>query len=77
MPIVITLDMMLAKRKMSLTELSRRIDITIPNLSILKTGKAKALNLSTLDDLCKILDCQPADLLQYMNEKEYKKLMNL
>ena len=69
--------MMLAKRKMSLTQLSRRIDITVPNLSVLKTGKAKALNLSTLDDLCKILECQPGDLLQYMNEEEYKKLMNL
>lgn len=76
MPIVFTLDVMLAKRKMTLTELSRRIGITIPNLSILKTGKAKALNVSTLDGLCRILDCKPGDLIDYMNDEDYNKLMN-
>lgn len=63
--IVINLDVMLAKRKMSLTELSERVGITIANLSILKTGKAKAVKLSTLAKLCRVLNCQPGDLLEY------------
>ena len=75
MPIVVNLDVMLARRKMNLTELSNQMGITLANLSILKTGKAKAIRFSTLDDLCKILDCQPSDILEYMNEKDYKKLM--
>ena len=75
MPIVVNLDIMLAKRKMSLTELSERVNITIANLSILKSGKAKAVRFSTLDAICKVLECQPADLFEYMNEEEYKKLM--
>lgn len=65
MPIIINLDVMMAKRKMSLTELALRLGCTQANLSILKTGKAKAVRLSTLEALCDILDCQPADLLEY------------
>lgn len=75
MPIVVTLDVMMARRKMSLTELSERVGITIANLSILKTSKAKAIRFSTLEDICRILDCQPGDILEYMNDKDYKKLM--
>jgi putative transcriptional regulator len=75
MPIVVNLDIMLAKRKMSLTELSERVNITIANLSILKSGKAKAVRFSTLDAICKVLECQPADILEYMTEEDYKKLM--
>lgn len=75
MPIVVNLDVMLARRKMSLTELSERVGITMANLSILKTSKAKAIRFSTLEDICKVLECQPGDLLEYMNEKDYKKLM--
>jgi putative transcriptional regulator len=75
MPIVVNLDVMLAKRKMSLTELSERVGITIANLSVLKSGKAKAIRFSTLEEICKILDCQPGDILEYMNSKDYKKLM--
>ena len=77
MPIVVNLDIMLARRKMSLTELSERVNITMANLSILKTSKAKAIRFSTLEDICKVLECQPGDLLEYMNEKDYKKLMGL
>lgn len=65
MAIVITLDVMLAKRKMSVTELSERVGITMANLSILKNGKAKAVRLSTLEAICDALDCQPADILTY------------
>ena len=69
MPIIINLDVMLAKRKMQSRELAEKIGITQANLSILKTGKAKALKLSTLEAICKALDCQPADLLEYIPEK--------
>jgi len=65
MPIVINLDVMMAKRKMSLNELSERVGITISNLSILKTGKAKAVRLETLESICRVLDCQPGDILEY------------
>lgn len=65
MPIVINLDVMLARRKMSLTDLSRRIDLSLSNLSILKTGKAKAIRIETLEAICKALDCQPGDILEY------------
>jgi putative transcriptional regulator len=75
MPIVVNLDVMMARRKMSLTELSEKIGITMANLSILKSGKAKAIRFSTLEDICRILECQPADLLEYMTEDDYKKLM--
>ena len=77
MPIVVNLDVELAKTKMSLTELSERVDISIVNLSILKSGKAKAIRFSTLESICKALNCQPADILEYMNEADYKKLMNI
>ena len=65
MPIIVNLDVMLAKRKMSLSELSKEVDITLANLSILKTGKAKAMRFSTLAAICEALDCQPGDLLEY------------
>lgn len=65
MPIIVNLDVMMAKRKMSLNELSEKVDLTLANLSILKTGKAKAIRFSTLEAICKVLDCQPADILEY------------
>ena len=65
MAIVVNLDVMMAKRKMSLNELSEKVDITLANLSILKTGKAKAVRFSTLEAICKALDCQPGDILEY------------
>jgi putative transcriptional regulator len=65
MPIIINLDVMMAKRKMSLNELSARVGITISNLSILKTGKAKAIRIETLEAVCKALDCQPGDILEF------------
>ena len=65
MPIIVNLDVMMAKRKMSLNELSEKVDLTLANLSILKTGKAKAIRFSTLEVICKVLDCQPGDLLEY------------
>lgn len=68
MAIVINLDVMLAKRKMSVTELSERVGITMANISILKNGKAKAVRLETLDKICEILDCQPGDILEYVKE---------
>ncbi|MEA4929368.1 MAG: helix-turn-helix transcriptional regulator [Candidatus Limiplasma sp.] len=66
MPMNVTLDVMLAKRKMSLNELSERVGVTPSNLSILKTGKAKGVRFSTLEKLCEVLDCQPGDLLEYL-----------
>lgn len=66
MPIVVNLDVMMAKRKISLNELSYRVDLTLSNLSILKTGKAKAIRFSTLEAICKALDCQPSDILEYV-----------
>ena len=68
MAIVVNLDMMLVKRKMKSNELARKIGITEANLSILKSGKAKAIRLSTLDSICKALDCQPGDILEYIDE---------
>jgi putative transcriptional regulator len=65
MPIIVNLDVMMAKRKMSLNELAEKVDLTLANLSILKTGKAKAVRFSTLEAICKALDCQPGDLLEY------------
>jgi putative transcriptional regulator len=65
MPIIVNLDVMMAKRKMSLNELSEKVDLTLANLSILKTGKAKAIRFSTLNALCNVLDCQPGDILEY------------
>ncbi len=69
MPIVVNLDVMMARRKMSLNELSEKVDITLANLSILKTGKAKAIRFSTLEAICKALDCQPGDLLEHVPDK--------
>ena len=65
MPIVVNLDVMMARRKMSLNELSEKVGLTLSNLSILKTGKAKAIRFSTLEAICEVLDCQPADILEY------------
>ena len=65
MAIIINIDVMLARRKMSVTELAERVGITMANMSILKTGKAKAVRLSTLEAICKALDCQPGDILEY------------
>lgn len=67
MAIVVNIDVMLARRKMSVTELSERVGITMSNLSILKNGKAKAVRLSTLEAICEALDCQPGDILEYRN----------
>jgi putative transcriptional regulator len=72
MPIIVNLDVMMAKRKISLNELSDRVELTLSNLSILKTGKAKAIRFSTLDAICKALDCQPGDILEYVVDKENK-----
>jgi putative transcriptional regulator len=69
MPIIVNLDVMMARRKMSLNELSTKVDLTLSNLSILKTGKAKAIRFSTLDAICKALDCQPGDILEYVDDK--------
>lgn len=69
MAIIINLDVMLAKRKMSVTELSNRVGITMANISILKNGKAKAVRLETLDKICDILACQPGDILEYRKEE--------
>lgn len=71
MAIIVNLDVMLAKRKMSLTELSERVGITMANLSILKKGKAKAIRFSTLESICKTLDCQPGDILEYSGENKH------
>ena len=68
MAIVVNLDVMMAKRKMSLNELSEKVDITLANLSILKTGKAKAVRFSRLEAICKVLDCQPGDILEYTQD---------
>ena len=67
MAIVVNLDVIMAKRKISLNELSEKVGLTLANLSILKTGKAKAIRFSTLDSICNALDCQPADLLEYVD----------
>jgi putative transcriptional regulator len=70
MPIIVNLDVMMAKRKISLNELSQRVDLTLSNLSILKTGKARAIRFSTLDAICKALDCQPGDILEYVSDEQ-------
>lgn len=69
MPIVVNLDVMMARRKMQLQELAGKVDITMANLSILKTGKAKAIRFSTLEAICKALNCQPADILEFVEEE--------
>lgn len=68
MAIIVNLDVMMAKRKMSLNELSEKVGLTLANLSILKTGKAKAIRFSTLELICEVLDCQPADILEYRKD---------
>jgi putative transcriptional regulator len=68
MPIIVNLDVMMAKRKMSLNELSEKVDLTLANLSILKTGKAKAVRFSTLEAICKALECQPGDILEFVDK---------
>ena len=70
MAIIINIDVMLAKRKMSVTELSERVGITMANISILKNGKAKAMKVDTLDKICRALDCQPGDILEWREEEE-------
>ncbi len=70
MAIVVNLDVMMAKRKMSLGELSQRVDVTMANLSILKNNKAKAMRFSTLEAICRALDCQPGDILEYVSDGE-------
>ena len=70
MPTVVNIDVMLARRKMSVTELADRVGITMANLSILKNGKARAIRFSTLEAICKALDCQPGDILEYRNDEK-------
>lgn len=67
MPIIVNLDVMMAKRKMSLNELSEKVGLTLSNLSILKNGKAKAVRFSTLEAICSVLECQPGDILEYVD----------
>ena len=69
MAIVVNLDLMMARRKISLNELSEKVDLTLANLSVLKTGKAKAIRFSTLEAICKALDCQPGDILEFQKEE--------
>ena len=70
MAIIVNLDVVMAKRKMSLNELSDKVGLTLSNLSILKTGKAKAIRFSTLEIVCNVLDCQPGDILEYVNDEQ-------
>lgn len=70
MPIIVNLDVMLAKRKMSMNELSEKVGITLANLSILKNNKGKAIRFSTLEAICEVLECQPGELLEYVKEQE-------
>ena len=70
MSIIVNIDVMLAKRKMSVTELAEKVGITMANISILKNGKAKAIRFSTLEAICKALDCQPGDIIEYKNGKD-------
>lgn len=74
MAIIVNIDVMMARRKMSLNELSEKVDITPANLSILKTGKAKAIRFSTLEAVCRVLNCQPGDILEYISEEEIEKI---
>ncbi|GAA0241488.1 helix-turn-helix domain-containing protein [Metaclostridioides mangenotii] len=74
MAIVVNLDVIMAKRKISLKDLAEKVDITNSNLSILKTNKAKAIRFSTLNEICKALDCQPADILEYIEDEEIEEV---
>ena len=71
MAIIINIDVMLAKRKMSVTELSEKVGITMANISILKNGKAKAIRFTTLDKICEVLECQPGDILEYTKDDKW------
>ena len=73
MGIIVNLDVVMAQRKMSLNELSEKVGLTLANLSILKTGKAKAIRFSTLEAICKVLECQPGDILEYVEEQDNSK----
>lgn len=73
MAIIVNIDVMLAKRKMSVTELSERVGITMANISVLKNGKAKAIKISTLNSICRALDCQPGDILEYREDEPYER----
>lgn len=73
MPLIVNLDVMMAKRKIGLTELSEKVGITLANLSILKNNKARAIRFTTLDAICKALDCQPGDIIEYVPEEKMKK----
>lgn len=77
MPIIVNLDVMLAKRKKSLTELSEYLDINLAGLSLLKTNKARGVRFATLNNICEFLECQPGDLIEYIDEAAYKKLMGI
>jgi putative transcriptional regulator len=70
MPIIVNLDVMMARRKISLNELSEKVGLTLSNLSVLKTGKARAIRFSTLEAICLALDCQPGDILEYAHDRE-------
>ena len=70
MPINVNLDLMMVRRKMSLTELSEKVGVTLANLSILKTGKARAIRFSTLEAICRALECQPGDIIEYVEERQ-------
>jgi putative transcriptional regulator len=77
MAIVVNIDMMLAKRKMTLTELSEKVGLTIQNMSNLKSGKGRAIRFTTLNSICEALECRPGDVLDYMTDEEYKKLYRI
>ena len=77
MAIVVNLDVMLAKRKRSLSWLSDQVGLTLANLSVLKTGKAKAIRFTTLDEICRVLECQPGDILEWMPEEQAAELLHL
>ena len=77
MPVIVTLNVMLAKRNMRLSDLSARIGKDVSNVSILNTNSAKGIRFGTLSDICRELECQPADLMEYVDDKEYKKRMGI
>lgn len=74
MPIVVTLDIMMARRKMSLTKLSQKVGLSLPNLSLLKNNRIKRIRVDLIDKLCCVLECKPSDLLEYVSEEDFKKL---
>ncbi|QES89919.1 helix-turn-helix domain-containing protein [Rhizosphaericola mali] len=76
MPVIVNLDVEMAKKKISLNELSEKVGITLSNLSILKTGKAKAIRFSTLEKICEVLQCQPGDILEFVTQEKYDALFN-